>query len=155
MHEESYALQPDIEPLNEFTNYVLDKQIGYQLRLANQQHLEIFSEFIPWLTPTQFSVMARLYETGSASQNELGRSVGIDAATTNGVIDRLSRKGYVRSEADAQDKRRLRISLTNKGRQSTLKAIPLASHITKQTVKNLTLAESERLSQLLGKLQKN
>ena len=74
--------------------YQLDEQIGYLLRLANQRHLEIFSENMPALTPTQFSVLARLHEVGQLSQNELGRQVGIDAATTNGVIDRLYTVSY-------------------------------------------------------------
>ena len=50
-------------------HYKLDEQIGYLLRLANQRHLEIFSEHMPTLTPTQFSVLARLYEVGQLSQN--------------------------------------------------------------------------------------
>ena len=141
------------EQSNEPFDYVLEEQIGYQLRLANQQHLEIFSEILPWLTPTQYSVLARLYEVGPTSQNKLGRRVGIDGATTNGVIERLSRKGYVRASTDLQDKRRLLISLTKKGIAAAEQAIPLAQTITEKTLQKLTTAEASRLSTLLKKLQ--
>jgi DNA-binding MarR family transcriptional regulator len=133
--------------------YRLDEQIGYLLRLANQRHLEIFNEAMPGLTPTQFSVLARLCESGEASQNELGRSVGIDAATTNGVIERLGRKGLVSSRVDDTDRRRLRISLTAAGRQVIDQAIPVAERITADTLRSLSSAEARQLIRLLHKLQ--
>ncbi|MFT6302660.1 MAG: DNA-binding MarR family transcriptional regulator [Granulosicoccus sp.] len=136
-------------------SYKLDEQIGYLLRLANQRHLEIFSEHMPMLTPTQFSVLARLHEVGQLSQNKLGRQVGIDAATTNGVVERLTRKGLVKSKADTTDKRRLCISLTAKGIRTTKDAIPLAQNITRQTVRQLSKTDTSRLVNLLKKLQKS
>lgn len=135
-------------------DYQLDEQIGYLLRLANQRHLEIFSENMPALTPTQFSVLARLHEVGQLSQNELGRRVGIDAATTNGVIDRLYKKGLIKSKADNRDKRRLSISLTAKGIRTTEKAIPVAQNITRSTIEKLTASEASKLVKLLKKIQK-
>ena len=134
--------------------YELDNQIGYLLRLTNQRHLEIFSEHMPELTPTQFSVLARLYDVGELSQNELGRRVGMDAATTNGVIDRLSRKNLIHSKSDENDKRRLCISLSKKGVKTTENAIQNAQSITQETVRNLTVAETTRLLVLLKKLNK-
>jgi DNA-binding MarR family transcriptional regulator len=107
------------------------------------------------LTPTQFSVLARLHEVGQLSQNKLGRQVGIDAATTNGVVERLTRKGLVKSKADTTDKRRLCISLTAKGIRTTKDAIPLAQNITRQTVRQLSKTDTSRLVNLLKKLQKS
>ena len=76
-------------------DYRLEDQIGFKLRLANQKHLEVFSRLMPDVTPTQFAVLAKLNETGSISQNHLGRLVGMDAATTKGVVDRLKKKGFL------------------------------------------------------------
>lgn len=135
--------------------YRLDEQIGYLLRLANQRHLEIFSDQIPSLTPTQFSVLARLLEVGELSQNELGRRVGIDAATTNGVIERLMRKKLIVSKADMNDRRRLCISLTPLGRETVLSIIPSAQTVTANTLGALTTAEAQQLQALLKKLQQS
>ena len=134
------------------TDYCLDEQVGYLLRLANQRHLEIFNAELPTLTPTQLSVMARLLEHDGISQNELGRSVGIDAATTNGVIDRLVRKNLVKTETDINDKRRLRISLTETGHQTIQESIPLARRITQMTLQQLDSEEASQFIALLRKL---
>lgn len=135
-------------------DYQLDEQVGYLLRLANQRHLEIFNDAMPSLTPAQFAVLVRLDREGDISQNELGRSVGIDAATTNGVIERLARKKLVKARADDNDKRRLRISLTAAGQTAVADALPVARDITARTLCQLDTREAEQLIQLLKKLQK-
>ena len=142
----------DIQPEQETSDYRLDEQVGYLLRLANQRHLEIFNAELPTLTPTQLSVLARLLEHDDISQNELGRSVGIDVATTNGVIDRLGRKQLIRAKTDSRDKRRLRISLTDSGRQAIQEAIPVARMITQLTLQQLSAEEAEQFTRLLRKL---
>ena len=77
------------------------------MRLASQRHLEIFSRHLPDMTPTQFSILVRLRDVGEVSQNQLGRLVAMDAATTKGVISRLIDRGLVQSRQDGGDLRRL------------------------------------------------
>ncbi|MGL4281471.1 MAG: MarR family winged helix-turn-helix transcriptional regulator [Albidovulum sp.] len=136
----------------ETDDYRLDNQIGFKLRVANQKHLEIFTAAMPDLTPRQFAVMAKLLEEGPLSQNHLGRQVAMDAATTKGVIERLLRKGYVRSAASDSDRRRLEISLTPEGIAATREATAIAKDISARTVRNLTERELQRLLTLLDKL---
>jgi len=133
-------------------HYRLDDQVGYKLRLASQRHLEIFSQHLLDITPTQFSILARLYEVGEASQNQLGRLVAMDAATTKGVIARLLEKNLVEARADPNDARRLQISLTEAGRELTIDAIEKARKITKDTVANLNGRDVKRLLELLDKI---
>lgn len=132
--------------------YKLEDQIGFRLRLANQKHLELFAEIMPDATPTQFAILARLFEDGPLSQNHLGRRVGMDGATTKGVVDRLRSKGWVKSTASKTDLRRLEISLTPEGKGFTKDAIDRAQVVSEQTTKNLSTRETERLLALLDKL---
>ena len=132
--------------------YKLDDQVGYKLRLASQRHLEIFSQHLSEITPTQFSVLARLYEVGETSQNQLGRLVAMDAATTKGVITRLLEKNLVETRADPKDLRRLQISLTEAGRELTIDAIEKAQRITRETAANLNGRDLKRLLELLDKI---
>lgn len=132
--------------------YRLEDQVGFKLRLANQKHLELFSRMMPDVTPTQFAVLARLRETGPLSQNHLGRLVGMDAATTKGVVDRLKAKGFVGSARSQTDMRRLDISLTDAGHIFVEDAVKIAQDITRATLHNLTPRERERLLVLLDKL---
>ncbi len=132
--------------------YRLEDQIGFKLRLANQKHLELFARMMPEVTPTQFAILARLRETGPISQNDLGRRVGLDAATTKGVVDRLRAKGLVESRKSPTDMRRLVISLTDQGRDFADSAVDTAAQISRATAANLTARELERLLALLDKL---
>ncbi|XDZ68063.1 MarR family winged helix-turn-helix transcriptional regulator [Alphaproteobacteria bacterium LSUCC0226] len=134
-------------------DYQLDDQVGYKLRLASQRHLEIFSRQLPDITPTQFSVLVRLREVGEVSQNQLGRLVAMDAATTKGVIARLMDRGLLRARQDTDDMRRLQISLTDVGQAAVEAAIITAKDITKETTERLTSREVARLLSLLDKLQ--
>ena len=133
-------------------SYQLEAQIGYKLRLANQRHLEIFSRLITDFTPTQFSVLVRLNDVGAVSQNQLGRLVGMDAATTKGVVNRLVDKGLVKTRPDGADMRRLVISLTGEGVTALAKTVPVAHRITTETTAKLTRREAARLCALLDKL---
>ena len=132
--------------------YQLEAQIGYKLRLANQRHLEIFSRLMTDFTPTQFSVLVRLHDVGAVSQNQLGRLVAMDAATTKGVVDRLADKGLVKSQPDGTDMRRLMISLTDQGVTALAALVPIAHRITAETTAKLTKREAARLCALLDKL---
>lgn len=133
--------------------YVLDEQVGYLLRLANQRHAVIFQEnAVLDLTPTQFAAIVRLVDGGECSQNELGRRTAMDVATIKGVVDRLHAKGLVRLRPDPTDKRRTLISAD--GAHPGLKAALYAAgqEISRETLKPLTRAEQKTLLRLLAKL---
>jgi DNA-binding MarR family transcriptional regulator len=133
--------------------YKLDEQIGFLLRLASQRHTGIFSDLMfADLTPTRFSAMAKLYQKGSLSQNELGRQTAMDVATIKGVVDRLRDRGFVETTPDPDDARRQRINLTNSGIKLIKKAIPIATDITENTLKPLTEKEVQTLKRLLTKI---
>jgi DNA-binding MarR family transcriptional regulator len=133
--------------------YVLDEQVGYLLRQAMQRHLSIFGEHMTGdLTPTQFSVLFRLHESGPCSQNLLGRRAAMDAATVKGVIDRLTLRGLTEVKSDAEDGRLMVVSLTAEGQSAIKSALPLAGLITAETLKPLSARERAVLLRLLRKL---
>ena len=132
--------------------YVLEDQIGFRLRLANQRHLEVFAATVAEVTPTQFATLVKLKDCGTLSQNHLGRQVAMDAATTKGVIDRLRKKGLVETAPSTSDLRRLDVSLTNEGDRFVTALVPVAQMISAQTTRNLTVQEAALLLELLQKL---
>ena len=133
-------------------SYRLDSQVGFLLRRAQQRHLSIFSAHIPDFTPTQFAAMAKLYEAGALSQNELGRQAAMDAATIKGVIDRLRKRGLISTRRDDRDQRRIYLDLTDEGRDRYLEQVAEAATVTAQTVSALSDEEHEKLVNLLKKL---
>jgi MarR family transcriptional regulator, lower aerobic nicotinate degradation pathway regulator len=135
------------------SEYRLDDQVGFLLRVAMQRHTAIFmSRIIRGLTQTQFAALAKLREVGHCSQNQLGRLIYLDAATTKGVVDRLEARGFVTARPDARDRRRRAIALTEKGRAAVAAAVKVARQITRQTLVPLTAAEQRSVIRLLRKL---
>jgi DNA-binding MarR family transcriptional regulator len=133
--------------------YVLDEQVGFLLRVAMQRHTAIFtSRMIEALTQTQFAALAKLYEVGPCSQNQLGRLICLDAATIKGVVDRLSVRGFVTALNDPNDRRRLAVALTARGREVTEQAMTVAAEITAATLAPLTEDERRTVARLLKKL---
>lgn len=134
-------------------DYRLDEQVGFLLRVAMQRHTAIFMGRISaGLTQTQFAALAKLREVGPCSQNQLGRLICLDAATTKGVVDRLRARGLVLAGADAHDRRRRAIALTERGRKVADAAVKVARRITRDTLAPLTVAEQRSVVRLLKKL---
>lgn len=133
--------------------YDLDKQVGYLLRLASQRHSVIFqNNAIANITPTQFSALVRMSDNGECSQNHLGRLAGMDVATIKGVVDRLIHRGLAQSRPDTKDKRRLLVSLTDKGTELIEEMKEAGRAITAETLQPLTAQEQKTFLKILKKI---
>jgi len=133
--------------------YILDEQVGFLLRLAQQRHTTIFASLmLEGLTPTQWAALAKLKEIGPSSQNLLGRLTAMDAATIKGVIDRLSKRGFTKARPDPADGRRLLVALTEQGAALYDRARPIATCVTEETLSPLNERERAQLLALLARL---
>jgi DNA-binding MarR family transcriptional regulator len=134
-------------------DYVLDDQVGFLLRQAQQRHTNIFAALmIEELTPTQWAVLAKLHECGPCSQNLLGRQTAMDAATIKGVIDRLTKRGVTAATADPADGRRLLVASTPEGEAIYARGKPMAERITAATLEPLSAAERVSFVAVLRRL---
>jgi DNA-binding MarR family transcriptional regulator len=132
--------------------YRLQQQVGFILRKAHQRHVAIFAVHIADLTPPQFAALAKLYDVGETSQNQLGALIAMDAATIKGVIDRLKARGLVEVGKHEVDRRRLMVGLTAEGRAAIERLIPLAEQITAETLSPLSPREAASFLKLLAKI---
>jgi MarR family transcriptional regulator, lower aerobic nicotinate degradation pathway regulator len=140
--------------INRNDPYVLDEQVGFLLRLASQRHMALFMERTGGgLTPTQFSTLYRLREAREPiSQNALGRLVGMDAATTKGVVSRLLSRDLIRVEKDGEDRRRYTLFITDAGCKLLDAVLPAMRDITEATLEPLAPLERDQLLLLLKRL---
>jgi DNA-binding MarR family transcriptional regulator len=134
--------------------YRVERQIGYLLRRAHQRASAIFQEQIgdPNITPTQFSSLVKLHEDGEVSQNQLGRLVGMDKATTQGVIRRLKTRNLVSARADPGDARRTLLRLTGEGDRLVQRLMIAGPRVTTETLKPLNPDEQRQLVTLLARI---
>jgi DNA-binding MarR family transcriptional regulator len=134
-------------------DYILEDQIGHLLRRAHQRASAIFQEVMTdGLTPPQFAALVKIRDFGKVSQNRLGRSVAMDPATSQGVIQRLLGKGLIRREDDPEDRRRALLSLTPEGEETVDRLIPLGKRVTAETLEPLTPDEQTVFLALLTKI---
>jgi MarR family transcriptional regulator, lower aerobic nicotinate degradation pathway regulator len=133
--------------------YVLDDQIGFILRQAYQKHALLFVEYFgDEFTPTQWAAVAKLSEVGDCSQNLLGRLTAMDAATIKGVVDRLTRRGYIESSPSPTDRRRVLVRLTPAGRKAYDRGVGRAFQVTAHTLARLKPRDRATLLRLLRQL---
>ncbi len=134
--------------------YILEDQVGFLLRKAQQRATEHFNAVMEQfgVTPTQFAALAKLHELGPTSQNLLGRLTAMDPATIFSVVGRLARRGWVAQSTDPLDARLVMISLTPEGEQAARKMIHLAPKVSQKTLAPLTPSEANLLLGLIGKL---
>ena len=67
------------------------------------------------LSFTQYLILKKSHELGAVSATELARAVELDGGAMTRQLDHLERKGYLRRTPHAQDRRALRIELTEAG----------------------------------------
>ena len=134
--------------------YRIEDQIGYLMRRAHQRASAIFQTSIgdPNITPTQYSSMVKLHEYTELSQNHLGRLVGMDKATMQGVVRRLKERRLVDSRPHPGDARRTLLSLTTDGQRIVAKLLLNGPAVSRETLKPLNGAEQRQLLELLSKI---
>ena len=134
--------------------YRIEEQIGYLLRRAHQRASAIFQVSIgdPNITPTQYSSMVKLNEYTELSQNLLGRLVGMDKATMQGVVRRLKERRLVDSRPDPGDARRTLLSLTTEGQRLVNKLLINGPAVSRETMKPLNTQEQRQLLELLSRI---
>jgi DNA-binding MarR family transcriptional regulator len=134
--------------------YRIEDQIGYLLRRAHQRASAIFQVSIgdPNITPTQYSSMVKLNEYTELSQNLLGRLVGMDKATMQGVVRRLKERRLVDSRPDPGDARRTLLSLTTDGQRTVNRLLLNGPAVSRETLRPLNPGEQRQLLDLLSKI---
>jgi DNA-binding MarR family transcriptional regulator len=67
------------------------------------------------LSFTQYLILKKSQQLGAMSATELARAVELDGGAMTRQLDQLERKGYLRRSPHEQDRRALRIELTEAG----------------------------------------
>ncbi len=134
--------------------YVLEEQVGFLLRRAQQRATEQFHTVMaPFeITPTQFAALAKLDDVGPTSQNQLGRLTAMDPATIFSVVGRLARRGWVTQEPDPHDGRLVMVGLSETGTVAVRQMKAVAADVSAATLAPLSVDEARAFLVLIGKL---
>jgi MarR family transcriptional regulator, organic hydroperoxide resistance regulator len=89
------------------------------------------------------------------SQAELSERLRVMSPTTVRAMDRLEKQGLITRQPSADDKRKVHIFLTDRGRALRSQLIPIAHEVNRIGTKSLTSAERKTLLSLLARVMDN
>ena len=100
------------------TDALIEDIVGNYGRAAgifDPNRLEVWEEL--GLTMSQLRVLFLLNATPGAPAGLVAEALKVRPSTATGVVDRLVKQRLVRRERDAEDRRRVRVFLTERGRE--------------------------------------
>lgn len=100
----------------------------------------------------QFLMLKRLARLGPMSASELARAVELDGGAMTRQLDQLERKGYLRRCRHEQDRRALRIELTDTGSALWQQLTDCNDRVLAAAQRSLSTAERGRLHDYLTRV---
>ncbi|MBV8855156.1 MAG: MarR family transcriptional regulator [Sinobacteraceae bacterium] len=104
------------------------------------------------LTPHDFGVLMMLRQVESASQQQLGRFIGVDPRNVVALVDALEAQRLVRRQPDLADRRRHAVALTPRGRRLLTKLARAGEEVEQDFLRGLSEGDRVELHQVLVKL---
>lgn len=105
------------------------------------------------MTYAQFQALDVLVQRFGITQRELAARLESDTTTAMVVCDSLEKRGWLRREADAGDRRVNRLVLTAAGRDAHGRALPILERVCKRLTSALSTEELHGLLPLLEKMR--
>jgi DNA-binding MarR family transcriptional regulator len=135
----------------------LPTYVGYQVRRTQAR---IFAEFEAALkdfefTPGSFGVLTLIRANPGITQVALAAAFGVDKSTMSPVIFRLEKRGLIRREVLASDRRCHALFLDGAAEETFLSARDKIRAFEQNVAERLTRSEQHELARLLAKLQGN
>lgn len=105
--------------LNADQALMLDQQLCFALYSSSLQLTRLYKPHLDalGLTYPQYLVMLVLWEQDGLGVNQVGARLALDSGTLTPLLKRMEARGLVKRSRDAQDERRVRLLLTQAGRE--------------------------------------
>ena len=123
---------------------------GRAVQLADSARLRRWADLR--LTTTQLYLLSLLLDRDARSVGELAEEMGVSPATMTGLTDRLVRQRYIARQTDPDDRRIVRIVLTQTGRQIFDEATLQSPEAVREPLERLGTVKVEQLTSLLDEL---
>ena len=135
--------------------------IGFWLAYAQRCMAYAFSERLrafceqhgkPYITPSQWPVLALLYSSDGLTVGSISQRSALEAPTITGIVTRLEQNGLVERRHDCEDRRTVKVYLTDEGRTMVELLIPLLKTHYADVVGILSEDEQRELMRMLQQL---
>ena len=137
----------------------LDQSAGYLINmtalLLKRELTGALSKNKINVTPEQWAILNRLSENSDISQKEVAKRTFKDNANITRILDKLEKKGLVKRQMDATDRRVWKIHITKEGRRIRDEIEPLANEILEKATKGIASKEVDAFNTTAKKMLKN
>ena len=107
------------------------------------------------VTGRQRLIIQVVNEFPGISAGELAKVLHLDPSTLTGVLQQMSQRALLQLQADARDRRRLRIQLTPKGRRMSHMAVGTIEAAVSKTLSHVSPAKLKATREVLALLADN
>ena len=145
------------EFLQQWHHALAPYNIGYKVKLVSQLMYRDFLERLePYgLTPFHYLVLCCLWQEDGLSTSGIADKLKQLGATLTGVVDRMESRNLVYRERDPDDRRVVRIWLTDEGKQLMQTLPPIGAATIERATTDISKKEQEILSKLLDQIVHN
>lgn len=139
-----------MEPLQQSLGFMLNVA-ARQMRRQLVQQLNGFG-----LTATQYVTLWCLWESGEDMPiSQLSKKLFFDNPTMTGIIDRMVRDGFLERIPNEEDRRVIKVRLTDKSLKLRDKVIEFGTMIDQQSAQHLDKTTYDQLLQFLNRLSQS
>ncbi len=133
------------------------RSVGYLLRDTYRAFTRALQlRIAPYgVTIGQWYFLRVLWDEDGLTQRELSQRVGMMEPTTVTALNGMEKKGLVRRMRNADDKRKVNVFLTEKGRDLRNTLLPHAIDLNVRAVAGISIEEVETLRRTLGAMKQN
>ena len=144
----------DVAVQQDADNYDLRGAVGHLLRRSQQRAVDLFVEEVgeDGPTPRQFAVLLSVHQNPGVSQTDLVRMTGIDRSTLTEILRRLGRRGLIRRERQAEDRRTNALHLTPDGLTAMEAAIDAVERAQERILEPIPAGERHAAMRVLERL---
>jgi MarR family transcriptional regulator for hemolysin len=140
-----------MEKLSTVFFYRLEKTIKVYRQYAQSQLKENGLD----ITVDQWLILKALSDNPEANQNELAETVFKDKASVTRIIDILVISGWLEREADEENRRRSRLTITRKGKNLMEKVTPVVQKYRRTALKDIPEADLQKAEKVLNAITAN
>ena len=107
------------------------------------------------ITPPQWGALALLLEQDGLTIGTMSQMRGVDAPTATGIITRLEQNGLLERQHDREDRRVVKVYLTDEGRDISHTLTSLMKRFDQSLKRGFSEAELDRLEEQLQQIIAN
>lgn len=139
------------------TNFRPEESIGYLIKMTHASMLRaIDAEVAPMgLTAMQWTPLLRMAAGQADTAAELARVVGMDTGAMTRMLDRLEHKGLIRRVRSVEDRRVIKLELTDEGRHKATQIPRLLAKVSNAHLADFDDVDRETMKGLLRRMLVN